>query len=190
MLTRTIRTYCLLCTFKPANGISFSVVKTKHIFLNPKQLVDRTWNDVQCLTKWRESLLRQTLHFHVTSVSQKLQSSDWPKWSCTLSLNVISRISLGHWTTFQAVCQYINLNQEYSSLTCLMDSSGSLSAVGNIQWGSPSSNCFFTIKTSFLSSNLSAVFSLPLLSASVTVSEGWWPWLDYDVSLKGLYISV
>jgi len=34
------------------------------------------WNDVRCLKKWRESWLQ----VRETSDTQKIQSSDWPKW--------------------------------------------------------------------------------------------------------------
>jgi len=46
--------------------------------------IDRTWNDVRCPTKWRESLLCQTLQVHITSDTKKIPFSDWPKWRCTL----------------------------------------------------------------------------------------------------------
>ena len=38
-----------------------------------------TWNDVRCPTKWRESSLRQTLQVRVTSDTQNIPSSGWPK---------------------------------------------------------------------------------------------------------------
>ena len=43
------------------------------------ECIDRTWNDVWCPTKWRESLLRHTLQVRVTSDTKEIQSSDWPK---------------------------------------------------------------------------------------------------------------
>ena len=70
--------------------------------------IDRTWNDVRCPTKWRESSIRQTLQVRVTSDAQKIQSSDWPKWHCTLWHNVNFCIFVGHRTSFQAVCRYVN----------------------------------------------------------------------------------
>jgi len=67
--------------------------------------------DVQCPTKWRESSLRQTLQVRVTSDTQIIQSSDWPNLRCTLWRNINSRIFVGHRTSFQAVCQYVNYDK-------------------------------------------------------------------------------
>ena len=71
--------------------------------------IDITWNAVRRPTKWAESSLRQTLQVRVTSDTQKIQySDDWLKWRCTLWRNVNFRIFVGHRTSFQAVCQYVN----------------------------------------------------------------------------------
>ena len=64
----------------------------------------RTWNDVQCPTKWRGSSLRQTLQVRVTSDTQKIQL----KWRCTLWGSVNFHIFVGHQMSFQAVCRYVN----------------------------------------------------------------------------------
>jgi len=69
---------------------------------------DRTWNDARCPTKWRESLLCQTLQVRVTNDTQKIQSSYWPKWCCTLWHNVNFRVFVGHRRSFQVVCRYVN----------------------------------------------------------------------------------
>ena len=50
------------------------------------------WNDVVCPTKLRESLWQ----VRVTSDTQKIQSTDWPKWPCMLWRNVNSRLFIGH----------------------------------------------------------------------------------------------
>ena len=74
------------------------------------QRIDRTWNDVRCPKTWREISLRQTVQLRVTSDTQKIQSSDWPKWRFTLWRNGNSRIVVVHRTTIQAVhvCRYVN----------------------------------------------------------------------------------
>jgi len=66
------------------------------LFIQPlscgNKRINRTWNDFQCPTKWRESTLHQTLHVQVTSDTQKIQSFDRPKLPCTSWLNVNSRV--------------------------------------------------------------------------------------------------
>ena len=66
------------------------------LYMNKKASVFQTQNLKWCLcpTKRRESSLRQTLQVRVTSDTQKIQSSDWPKWR-TLWRNVNSRILSG-----------------------------------------------------------------------------------------------
>jgi len=69
-------------------------------------------------------LLRQTLQVRVTSDTQKIQSSDWPKWRCTLWRSVNYRVFVGHQTSFQQVCRYVNstavpLQEEKTSSTNL-----------------------------------------------------------------------
>ena len=58
----------------------------------------------------RESALRQTLQARVTRDTKRIQSSDWPKWRCTLWRNV--NRCLSDITSFQMVnqtdCRYVN----------------------------------------------------------------------------------
>jgi len=55
----------------------------------------------------RESMLRKTLQVCITMDTQTIQSFDWHKW-WTLWRNVNSCVFVGLWTSFQAVCQYVN----------------------------------------------------------------------------------
>jgi len=57
---------------------------------------------LQLLTKLQLNLLHQTLQGRVNQWYPKIQSSDWPKWRCTLWRNVNSCIFVRHWMSFQA----------------------------------------------------------------------------------------
>jgi len=73
--------------FSSGNGW-FSNLKTLD------SVLENTTQEIHVLTKgfkWqlmlrqmRESMLRQTLHVHIASDTQKIQSSDWPKWRWAL----------------------------------------------------------------------------------------------------------
>jgi len=58
--------------------------------------------------KMAGSSLRQTLQVCVNTDTQKVQSSDWPKWCCMLWHNVNSCVFVGHRVSFQQVCRYVN----------------------------------------------------------------------------------
>jgi len=79
-----------------------------NIILPINELTDRAWNGVRYPIKWRKSSLRQTLQVRVTSDTQKIQSSDWPKCRCMLWRKVNSSVLVGHQRSFQQVCQYVN----------------------------------------------------------------------------------
>jgi len=70
--------YLKLCTF------SLNAINVSTLCLNWRLL----------LWQMRESTLRQTLHVRIASDTQKIQSSDWPKWCCTLWCYVNSRLLL------------------------------------------------------------------------------------------------
>jgi len=70
--------------------------------------------------KWRlmlrhmwESMLRQIFQVHVTSNTQNIKSSDWPKWLCTLWRNVNSHF-LSDITSFQTTL-WRNVNSHFLS---------------------------------------------------------------------------
>ena len=44
--------------------------------------------------------------------SEKIQSFEWPVWRCTLWHNVNSCVFVGHRTSIQVVCQYVNCEHE------------------------------------------------------------------------------
>jgi len=64
----------------------------------------------RCPTKRRECSLCPILQVRITNNTQKIQSSDWPKWRCTLWRNVNSCVFVRHRTSFLAFCRYVNCN--------------------------------------------------------------------------------
>jgi len=66
------------------------------------------WNDVLCQTKTWEFMLCHNVEHHLG------QSEDWIFWvslvtrTCNVWRNELSRQFVGHWTSFQEVCQYVN----------------------------------------------------------------------------------
>ena len=59
------------------------------------------------LRQRRESVFCQTLQVHITCDTQKIQSSDWPKWRCTLWRNVNSRLLWDMGCHFKRSVRYV-----------------------------------------------------------------------------------
>ena len=102
------------------------------------------------------------LEVRVTSSNQKIQSSNLPKWHCTLWRNINSHIIVGHRTSFQAVCRYVNCHRGSLDLRVghtLRLSYALLTMLQNKNWPIDSPQKMSCSRTSFVGPSI--VFTCP-----------------------------